>query len=210
MPNCILVLGTARTGTSVTAGILHHLGVDLGCESHDEKPAHNSKGLFRCRLFDSFFDGIHTFYMNTDGSVLQAGTLSIDERTQKVRDYIKERSTPDVDWGMKSVYTQYVLQEFIGHSPHPIKLLVTNRDLAKSVESYDKWWPGQSSEFMLSNIAKAIDFRVAASGLPSLTVNFDDLIDNREKAVTAIAEFIGRPITQEAIDFVDPSMKSIY
>ncbi len=44
-PRCILVLGTHRTGTSLVAGILHHLGVNMGDEM---KPAHptNPAGHF--------------------------------------------------------------------------------------------------------------------------------------------------------------------
>lgn len=85
------------------------------------------------------------------------------------------------------------------------KILVTNRPLTAIKASCEKWF--KTSEFIGKALGE-LKSVVATLHLPTLQVDFDAVIDNPRVNVQTIADFVGLPLTREAVDFVDPSLRN--
>jgi len=123
-PTVVIVLGTARTGTSMTAGILNRLGVDMGAEEK-LKDDENARGAMEHPGF------IHlTQRARTDG---------IDDAWRHdIKELMRERCAKQY-WGFKSALTHYCIQEVheavktLGLRP---VYVVTHRDKQDTIASY--------------------------------------------------------------------------
>jgi hypothetical protein len=86
MKQTVLVIGLARSGTSVVAGIIHHLGCDMG-------PFDNACILYPNKSYEDKA-------MTTWANVAESRGLN-EARLEKFRTYVAERNKRDV-WGFKT------------------------------------------------------------------------------------------------------------
>lgn len=208
MPTCFLVLGTPRSGTSLVAGILHRLGVRMGLMQANGKydwpdaDDWNAKGYYQDSAFVNF--GVDLFGFPP----ANPRRLTSAERTT-VGGIIDARAG-DVDWGVKEPTIAFYLADFVDLCPDPVKLIVAKRVANRSIQS----WRDRSGDSLLTSttlielVGAQVTTNVAASLLTTLTVQFDDLIDDTTDAVTAIANFVGKPVNDDALNFPDESLRN--
>ncbi len=55
--------------------------------------------------------------------------------------------------------------------------------------------------------ARLIDDAVSKSGCPVLTLDYDDAPNDPIATVNRIADFIGLPPNEQAVSFIDPSLR---
>ena len=163
-------------------------------------PEWNAKGFFQDAAFVNFGSAVFGFPPENPRR------LTAEERTA-LSVIITKRASFGVDWGAKEPTLAFYLADFIELCPHPVKLLITSRAASRSIQSW-KDRTGDSTPNATAMIGR-IAGQVAANAalLPSLTVQFDDLIDNTTATVQAIADFIGKPVTNEALNFPDESLR---
>lgn len=210
MANCFLVLGTPRSGTSLVAGILHHLGVRMGEEIEPgrwdwaDADDWNAKGFFQDAAFVNFGFAVYGWPPPWTVKVLS------QEQRDGLQALIAKRSAVGGDWGVKEPTIAYYLPEFVALCPDPVKLILPQRARAASILS----WRNRTGDnapkaaAVIDGVAAQVTAAVTASLLPSHSVQFNDLLDNRIATVAAIASFVGKTLSDAARDFPDESLRN--
>lgn len=211
MRKCCLVMGTPRSGTSAIAGVLHNLGIPMGERIDDpdcpdrwdflDPNDWNPKGFFQDAAFfnleNAEFGGYAPASNWTASNVFRDGLERL----------IAARCARGIDWGVKSNRLQFYLAEFAAACPYAIKVIVAERDMATSQES----WRARSR---VDTEQRGPDFIKAAreqlrqcDSTEWLKVDFDKLVFDTASQVQRIAECVGRSVTPEAIQHIDQSLK---
>lgn len=121
----IIVLGTARSGTSMTAGILFFLGVNI---SHEHCPnSQNPKGAFESSGWNTLTTEV---YKKIEQKIDKSTIKELYE--SKIKDLVKQNSSEM--WGWKSALTHWSLDVFLPFVENPHLVIVTRNitDNAKS------------------------------------------------------------------------------
>jgi hypothetical protein len=184
MARCFLVLGTPRSGTSLVAGVLSALGVDMGPSppGNEWNPA-------------GFFQDVEFWAL-----LHRAGNGF--KRHAELALLIAKRSR-GFDWGVKNPDLAYVFADFVAACTDEIRIVRTTRPHARSVAS----WQARTHEPQpIDAYAEAIA-RINPAAFPTIAVDFDALIDNPPEQVTRLAEFCERAVTPEAIAFPQASLR---
>lgn len=206
MSEIYVVIGAPRSGTSLTAGILHALGVPMfpsvdRAVNGNAGDDWNQGGHFADRDFYSLVSprlpglSLPDPQWQPDGDVV--GLIS---------DMIAARSAFP-KWGFKGLHAWIgaaVLQQ-IGHD---VRILNTSRPLEQSQASYvervgpESDWYTAGADFVAGCKAQADAFYNQFTG-PKMIADFDLAFADAAAAVSLIAGFSGVAPTQAAIDFVN-------
>lgn len=207
MSEIYIVAGPPRSGTSVTAGILHNLGVPMGLGGFlkdNIADDWNSRGQFADREFYAFC-GTRLPLLS-----VASPTWSPDEESSaEIADMLSRRmSYPK--WGIKGPHS-YAAAPLLLAMGLDVRLVVTDRPLEQSQASFVER-TGDDLKADGPDWVSQIKDRVEAvwDSWPEnrrLRVMHADIYDATEATVTAIAEFCGQAVTQEAIDIVDMSAR---
>lgn len=111
---------------------------------------------------------------------------------------IEKRSNME-RWGLKS----HRAAQFIKMFPSPRLILL--RRLTK--HSKASWRRFRGAEEVIDREVIENKLLVEASGCEQLEVDYDRLVDNTPLAVKEIANFVGVPLNEVAVNFVDPSLR---
>jgi len=202
----VVVLGPPRSGTSVTAGILQILGVDMG--NLRSPTFKNPKGLFEDKDFLALTRQIA---LSTDPSLKnwkgavgwkplfpEKVLTQKDKFNRKIRELVekREKETNAKMWGWKAINTNVQIELFLPYliNPHFIIVFRNLLDIAKSSVDYTK-----NKENL--NIMEALqickfyygcifNFLESHPNLPRIFVSFEDIINNPEKETNLIANFL--------------------
>lgn len=187
---CVAVLGCYRSGTSAIAGVLHHLGVFMG-EKFDPPSANNTSGYWE----DIDFKSYHTKF---DAGELDDNPALMNEYV----DLIKLREKEHKLWGLKDPLLCTNLFRFISNLKTDHKLIVCHRpvaDIAKSLaiglkeENLKRFEP--LAQFYVDQMhQQLLNYRGQV-----LEMEHRNTLANPEFHVQRIANFVGLPVTQEAL-----------
>lgn len=195
----IVVLGIHRGGTSAVAGVLHHLGVHMGDDLLPPSE-HNPRGYFEDREFVDLHDLIIGDWKDPQpnfGPYRETYTTLIREREQQHE-----------LWGIKDPRMCFVFPYFaeIARDAHAVSVTRDRRLCSESLFARG----GHSLEEAIrisSRYWRAKYRAVARFPGPYLHVKYEDLLfTNTEYVVGEIAHFAGLELTQEAVDFIDPTL----
>ena len=196
----ILVLGQARTGTSLTAGVLARLGVCLG-QLFEVPDEWNQKGNFVdadiSRLNHYLYQGdrlIGGKYAPPVDSMWGVWTKKVQER-QAIKDH---SLLPLLDHLMKVI------------DPKEVKVIQTTRNESDSLKSlaarrhdHDEQAAAQFQADCQVLIAEFLE----KYNPPTLTLKFEDAISDPVAYAQQIADFVGVPCNQDAIEFISPELR---
>ena len=212
-PRCILVIGTHRTGTSLVAGILHHLGVNMGDEM---KPAHptNPAGHFEDMDFLTLNDKVVGNW--------RAPTIDYVSPTDlHTYEMLVENKTSPL-WGIKDprlcITAKWVLP-YLEKYGNQVKILVTHRQSAATYSSLRARNPisMEEAKIITGLYLRARKRFLSSIELERLHVQFEDLTDipqvldgHFNNIVDFVFEGLPRPDEQKianAIHFIDPDLR---
>lgn len=220
MPTCVLVLGSARSGTSVTAGVLHRLGVVMGWElpSEDGHPRFdwpdpiemNPRGFYQDAPIE---EALYDIWGN---DYPEPGTRAPAGRLGRFNELVAMRAARKHPlWGIKSSHMPWVIEEFLAACPDDVRFVVTQRDPEHSARSIKAWFDDESIEGCRHWVTK-VNSQIAAvladerwEHIPRHVVGFTELLDDPATTIGGLAAFVNRPAKQEAVDFVDPALKRV-
>jgi hypothetical protein len=201
-----VVIGTLRSGTSLTAGGLHMCGVPffpstehaINGNAGDEW---NRGGQFADRDFYSLVAP------RLPGLTLPDPAWEPDDDALGlIADMVATRSaTPR--WGFKGVHS-WIGAAVLQQLGYRVRVINTARALAQSQASYlarigpDSAWQVGGAEFIAGCKAQADAFYAAFTG-PKMIADFETMLADPAAGMAALADFCGVPVTQEAIDFVN-------
>lgn len=217
MSECYIVLGSARSGTSVTAGMLHRMGVVMGWELEPEN------GQRRFDWPDPFEMNPTGFYQ--DAPIEEAlfrvwgndyplpGTRANADQLAEFHQCVKMRVDRQLPkWGIKSSHMPWVLAEFLESCPHDVRLVVTDRDPDQSARSILRWFPDTTIDecnewvaHVRGQIALVLNDQQFAH-LPRHVVSFADLHRYPDATIKKLAKFAGVKDTASARALFDPSL----
>ena len=206
MSEIYVVIGAPRSGTSLTAGILHKLGVPMFPSTEKAIDGNrgnewNQGGMFADVDFYSLVSP------RLPGLALPDPNWTPDgDAIGLITDMIAARSDFP-KWGFKGLHA-WIGAAVLQQMGYDVRVVRTSRPLPQSQASYlarigpDSKWQAGGAEFIAACKAQADAFYDSFNG-PKLTVDFLAMLADPVAGVTAIGTFAGVQTTQEAIDFVN-------
>ena len=202
MPTCYVVAGPPRSGTSLTAGLLHRLGISMGSRLLPAD-AMNPKGFF----VDLDFEEILSRIYNAE-NLPSPGDRLPKEAGELVRLIVRDREKAGADWGVKSLWAGPLIHVLLEEC-EAVRLVRVNRPLLASrlsLAAHTAHSPEKIAEIIAWGKATA-DY--LAGLVPTTTdVTFGDLIDDKVAEVGKLASLSGKQLRQEVLDFVDSSLRN--
>lgn len=194
----IVVLGIHRGGTSAVAGVLHHLGIHMGDDLLPPSK-HNPKGYFE----DQEFVDIHNLILGD----WRDPQVNFEPYREAYTTMIRERERQHELWGIKDPRMCFVFPYFaeIAHDVHVISVGRDPDDCAESLFARGGHTLEEATKISSHYLGQKW-LTVSRFHGPVLKVRYDHLIDCPESIVLGIAYFVGPGSTQEAIDFIDPTL----
>lgn len=197
----VLVIGPQRTGTSLMAGILERLGFDLGLNpiSPNREYYESDEWIKLCQEVAG------------DWRCPQIHFIS-EQTKQKFAKLIQ--SNEGKQWAAKTPYFA-----LLGHIICPmipnLKVIRCERDFETTVQSLCR-----REQNMQEGVARGIQQQAFAASLltdrclanlsiPAARVQYDELIDDPEKIINAIIDFVcEKPVDMDAaVKFVNPLLR---
>ena len=172
----VIILSTPRSGSSIVAGVVHYLGVDLG-KYYLKPDTHNPTGNFEdAQLYEIDFK-----YYEKDRERWYAET----------RKYLKERLKLRIPWGWKSPLLSVTLKDvkaiFSDFTLKP-RYIYVQRDLRGIVKSQQKHFAKKDVHGKIK-VHQAL-LREGLKGEEVLDVHFSEVMGNPPKVVTDIIKYL--------------------
>jgi len=213
----VIVLGNARSGTSMTAGLLSILGVNM----HESKknpqdnkvPSQNPKGSFENVNFAVLTSEMHREYRA--GKTMKAIKDTYLARLQQM---VKNHERSPL-WGFKSAVTHH----FIGiilpvmTDPHLVVVVRSLLNNAKSWQVHMKQVYGRNVglDEALENMANSqyvLMRNSLAAKCPKIFTSYEGIRSDPWGEASRLAAFLGvdpEPKKQEILDFVMPNYSTL-
>ena len=213
-----ICIGIYRSGTSLVTGTLNQLGIDVGRHENEADPKANPWGFWEDHdVIDLHLKllvllGRPNFFLCERDDYLK---LIDDPVANKlVKDYIEMRNNKGSIWAVKDprMITFYPLFEKHLEAPH---IIFIERKKESVLESWKIMHPelavplhrhdGKDGMSQIDIIYEELlaDYKniKANNKHPSITVDYSEYIDNREATAKKIADFVGVPVNQGALEF---------
>ncbi len=220
----VVILGSPRSGTSLTAGILETLGVDMG---KARKPDfENPRGYFEdvdfsgmmgelFKLISPDVDGFHPPSDEQIKSVFPMVEKNFAELIERRR-----RETRAAGWGWKVPSTVFVMENLLPMLDDPRFIVVVRNplDIARSMMEYTRnksmYEPLSLLEALrVTNYyyGKVFEFLGNHEDLPWIVISYEDLLKSPEKEIRKMVDFLGLQVSRrklkKAAGMVDPNIK---
>ena len=205
----IVVLGMHRSGSSLTAGILNHMGVDMGAK--DDASYDNPKGFFEDRAFTMTND----FILKEAGgswdsppsldSILAAGR---DPKIKRQIDVVLEARKVKDTWGFKDPRTILTLPLYMDSLDDPV-FISTHRNLlalAASLEKRNGIPLERALGLALIYERRRLTLLSKYDKIPNIHISYEALLKDRTE-VDRLADFLGRETTPEVLSLIDPGLR---
>lgn len=208
----IIVLGNARSGTSLTAGILSRLGVSMN-QVEESNPG-NPKGAYE----DPFFLLLTRAIKNSidAGRTRDELQFMYDAAIKKA---VSDRHAPA--WGWKSCLTHYMLDLFLPHvvNPHLVFVFRNPYTCARSWQIHMRDWCGLAVSMpeAMKEVANGIQVLCNCAAefcfMPSAFVTYEEIKASANSEAERLASFLGVEINDSArasiAEFVMPDYTTI-
>lgn len=193
----IAVVGSNRSGTSCVSGMLHKLGVSMG-RRFLPPDKHNETGYYEAAALRAFC------YRSTKDSQ----RFSSEKKVQWLREWAQCRNETAIV-GCKHPLLCLLLPEMKQVWPD-LKVITTERPVTEIKASLMRagWW--NSSRQQPEHLIVKRDADLSEQNIPTLRLDYHDVLRNPEKVVDSVIQFVGITPTpeqrQSAIDHVNPSL----
>jgi hypothetical protein len=216
IPRTIVVLGLARSGTSVVTGMLRILGVDMGPSREDKSNPRGSHedvdfARFHKELFEMDGDG-RDYWDPPSRETIFATRPTIDV---KVRELLKEKSNGKSLWGWKHPRCLLTYELFLPYLVNPHFVLVFRNHLStalSSVEHTRKLRHSLDLPHALRIVhfyqGEMLRFLEKYPNVPTELVSYENVVLDPLKEAAKLARFLGLELSAETeralTDFVIP------
>ena len=210
----VVVLGLARSGTSVVAGILRALGVDMGFSVRDKANPYGSiEDRDFAQLHKKIFDlaGDKTYWRPPTAEAI----LSFKEHCDPlIRELVENKSRGKQVWGWKHPRSILTLDLFLPHleNPHLIAVFRNPLGIANSSVEHTKKYKADKVDFFqalrLTNFYYAEMFKALERhrALPAISVAFEDVVSQPMQEAEKLANFLQLSLTEEKRARIDQSV----
>lgn len=211
-PIFVAVIGLHRSGSSCTAGVLHHLGVHLGGRLIGHEAAGGFEDLGLTLLCESAYP-FPAISLHVPRSTLARGLRKHVQRTQ----YAAARRGTIA--GGKFPHLCAMLNQLATICGRGLKIIHINRPLEESIASLQSRERGSQDEISADRLARLAEvqrwlWEQKTRELPRLdhiTIKYDDLLSNPRREVDRVIRYLPiRPTegqVMEAIGHVRPGLR---
>ncbi len=222
MSTAIVVLGNHRSGSSMVAGVLHHLGVSMGPTLYGPGPG-NPAGHYEDAEFLALHQAIYGEF-RPDGTIdprrWQFPKPDVQRWDEAYRALVAARRDANAGvWGLKDPRLCFLLPLLVRSAAHAgvgLKFVHVRREwtaVARSLAARDGL-DYQYAASVVHNYARALEAALpaAAEAGPVLTVAYDNVLADRGGYVRTLAYFAGvgakaRHSFVEAAFTIDPTLR---
>lgn len=212
----VIVLGNARSGTSMTAGVLSILGVNMHETLKNPKdnkvPSQNPKGSFENVNFAVLTSKMHQDFV---GGLTMKGVK--EKYLVRFQQLVAAHKKPL--WGFKSAITHHFIPFLLPELPNPHLVVVVRSllDNAKSWQLHMKQVYGKNVdlEAALENMANSQHTLIRNSLIakcPKIYTSYEGIRANPWEEAARLAAFIGvnpEPKKEEILEFVMPDYSTL-
>jgi hypothetical protein len=201
-----LICGLARSGTSLTARILHELDIPMGEKMIPTEPEWCRDGCYEDEEIDTLCRRM--FKQRLD---VNEGKIIYVEPTDLLSDFcslVKRRNDKYPKWGVKNLVIMYFWQNFVAWCGE-VSLILCRRPFHEVVESHaarKKMSLVKCAQEAATNLLWAEKTFATFPG-PKTAVHYHDLLKSPQEEVRKLAKFCGVPYKEEVAACVDPSQK---
>ena len=202
LPTMVVVAGPGRSGTSCVAGLLNKLGISMGSR-FQKANLKNETGYWEDLSLKRFVQG------DLSSPNSYSPNLNIDDRVAWFKKYANRRREGSIV-GCKHPALCFFLPEMNAVWPR-LKVIATYRDPRAIIESLKlaHWW--NFRRISPIEIFNRRDTAIAKLKLPTLIVDYDNLIENAEESVDKIIAFLEiQPSAEQreaAIAHINPNLR---
>lgn len=196
MSEIYIVAGPVFSGVSLTAGILHHLGVPAApTGALLDDPA--DRWASHRRFFDLDFDRFAIRRLPLLSRPTPGWTPDADASAEIAAMLATRVGQPK--WALAGVYSHLAAPLLAGMGLD-VRLIVCERDLAECQAKYSQMAPEMpgDKDAWVYDLRAGIESDWTAWTGPKLRVLYTDLRDNTAATITALATFVDRAVTTEA------------
>lgn len=161
----------------------------------------NPKGFFNDTEFESFCN-------RKFGSYFPSSKLPLTQNElERLSEIIEKRAVADV-WGVKEWRIALFLQEFVSIVGE-VGIIRLHRDPSRSSRSWNSAFGHkvQTSASAFELVDSQITQAVKDANVPTLAINFDNIIDEKAVVLSNLSSFVGRPVNTKVGDFIDESFR---
>lgn len=213
-PRTVVVLGLARSGTSVVTGMLDTLGVDMGPSVDDRSnPQGSREDIDFAKLHKEIFD---LAGQGADYWTPPARQAILDLRSQldaKIAMLIEQKSSRKSHWGWKHPRTLLTYELFLPHLADPHFVLVFRNFIGTAVSSVEHTRKRRHP----LDLAKALQLVHFYHGemlrfledhpeLPTHFVAYEDVLFDPLDQAHKLARFLGMTVTDQAAQAISESV----
>jgi hypothetical protein len=205
-----------RSGSSMTAGIVHHLGFDMGPPGLARPDRNNPRGYFEDWRF-SRFHRWRSARENVAGDEFRRRLRMppedprlADDEWARYRRLVRACEARGGNWGVKDPELTYYLPRLLEAAAGPVRLVIPVRPFEEVVASVAAalGHPAADARRAIAEYGARLatiadDWRPA----PTLIVGYHDVLRDPGREVARIAEFLGVRPTLAAIAFVNPGLR---
>lgn len=207
----VLILGNARSGTSMTAGVLSILGVDIRHSNIINEQ--NPKGSFESKDWNIITTKIHKEILNS-----KIFEDIIDDYQYEILQLIEMYQSEL--WGWKSALTHRALDVYIPYLENPHLVIVT-RNIVKNINSWIRhmktnYGTNVSWEVASNNILNSTNIlfeQVNKTNCPKIWVTYEDLKQKPLIESQRMADFINVELDDmkkdEILGFIMPEYSTL-
>lgn len=192
---CIAVIGPHRSGTSAVAGVLYHLGIPMGDDLIGPGLG-NPTGHFEDAEFVDLHDEIIGDWKNPQ--------VDFDPYRETYTALVSKREKQHL-WGIKDPRMCFVFPYFI-EIARDVLIVSVHRDpmlCANSLFARGGHTREEAMEISTNYLVQQLE---VLTGHSHFRIDYQYMINYPEETVTALANWVGLSPTENAIDFVDPSL----
>lgn len=201
-----IVLGVARSGTSVTTGVLHCLGFDMGRDH--EIITINPKGSFEDKDFRNLINNQiiksaknrkkfypYDYWINPP--TINEIKSVLPKYDRQIKELIKKKSKNKILWGWKSPSTHLIIDPFIKYINNPFFIVVVRNplDILKSAKISFRKFSSLSNDIqklaVINYHTKIIrDVLKKHHKVPCFYISYENLVKNPIKVSKKLANFL--------------------
>jgi len=195
----VTVIGMHRSGTSVTAGILHKLGVNMG-ENMISGNKHNPDGYFEDK---NVVDINRQILDDNGGNWLNPPQRIVMNSTDDIKQFVKHREEKYTKWGFKDPRT--TLTYPVWQNVQDFNIVFVHRDNEDIINSLMRRKRRDRKVYKrCTDIYKDRMKKIRKMKEPEnyLDVDYDELTTVPDRVVEHIARFVNEPVNEEAVELV--------
>jgi hypothetical protein len=206
----VVVLGMHRSGTSLTASLLHQMGVDMGRNCDWRGPA-NPRGFYE----DIAFLRTNEYILRlAEGSwynpppmdrITEVGRILALQRHIEVLLRAKRGSGL---WGWKDPRTALTIPIYMSYLDKPV-FVCTHRNplsIATSLHRRDNIPIEYGLKLTATYESRVLSCLLEYTECPRIHLSYEGLLRNRDH-VKRLGDFVGLPVTDKAYDLIDHSLE---